>query len=191
MWDIRMGQTLVSDFPIDYKNYDPAKPKSFKISKGDHKTGFDKELVDGVLVKKDSVSGDWKVVDKFGYSGETPAEKFETYNDLHDNWGVWKDKGLLFFKNNKIDQGEVTPLKDIFDKSHDLGWVGGDVMGAHLAGAVKCAWFESVKGVCCLSVLTQVEQKHYVNYGSADVDIATEAYIKMDEAKDKQFLSGR
>lgn len=190
MWDIRMGQTLVSDFPINFGKNQPDGHHSYKIEKGEHSTSFDKELKNGVLVKRDSVSGDWKVVDKFGYSGETPEEKFETYNDLHDNWGVWKDKGFIF-KNNKIDQGEVTPFKDIFDKSHDLGWVGGDVMGAHLAGAVKCAWFESVKGVCCLSVLTQVEQKHYVNYGSADLDIATEAYIQQSEAKDREYLSGR
>ena len=188
MADIRMGQTLVSDFPVDYKRYNPKGNNAFKISKGDHKTGFDKELVGGVLVKKDAASGQWKVADHFSYSGETPAEKFETFNDLRSNWGVWKDKGFLFLKNNKIDQGEVTPMKQIFDKQHDLGWIGGDTVGAHIAGGVKAAWFESVKGTCCLSILTQVESKHYVNYSSADADIATELYIKQDEAKDRQFL---
>jgi len=191
MWDIRMGQTLVSDFPIDYKNYKPGGPNSFKISKRDHKNGLDKEIVDKVLVRKDSETGEWKPVTKFSYSGETPEEKFETYNDLRENWGLWKDKGFLCFKNNKIDEGEVTPMKDVFDKYHDLGWVGGDVMGTHLYGPVKCAWFESVNGVCSLSVLTRIEQKNYINHGSADLDTATELYIQQSEAKDREYLSGR
>ena len=191
MYDIRMGQTLVSDFPLNYKNYKPDKPKSIVIEKRDHKCGLDKDLVNGVLVQKDPETGEWKTASRFSYSGETAEEKFETYNDLRENWGVWKDKGFLFLKNNKIDAGEVTPMKEIFDKFHDLGWVGGDVMGAHLAGAVKCAWFESVKGLPCLSVLTQVESKHYINYGSAELDPFTEAYIKNDEAKDREYLSGR
>lgn len=190
MADIRMGQTVVSDFPIDYKNYNPKGHNSFKISKGDHKTGFDKELVGGVLVEKDA-SGQWKVADKYSYSGDTAAEKFETYGELRNNWGVWKDKGFLFLKNNKIDEGEVTPMRTIFDKQHNLGWIGGDTIGAHLAGGVKAAWFESVKGVACLSVLSQVEAKQYINYSSADADSATELYIRRDEAKDRAFLNGR
>jgi hypothetical protein len=189
MYDIRMGQTLVSDFPLYPGKKTPDGHNTVKLEKRDHSCGLDKDLVDRVLVKKDPETGEWKTCNKFGYSGETAEEKFETYNDLRENWGVWKDKGFIF-KNNKIDEGEVTPMKEIFDKYHDLGWVGGDLMGAHLSGAVKCAWFDPIKGGC-LSVLTQIEKKDYINYGSADLDPLTENYIQQSTAKDKEYLAGR
>lgn len=165
----------------------------------------------GEIKKSSSVFDAFKKIEKGQYTFLSRGDDSGTNKKELDIWnkagikpqGKWymeSGQGMsqtLFIANEKqaytlTDMGTFLFLKDkIFDKSHDLGWVGGDVMGAHLAGAVKCAWFESVKGVCCLSVLTQVEQKHYVNYGSADLDVATEAYIQQSEAKDREFLAGR
>ena len=183
MYDIRMGQTLVNDHPLKRVNI---KGKGAFAVEGQKNSPFNKELKDGVLVQKDN-AGNWEIADTtpVHYGDPTSGQ----YYDLHNNVGIWKDKGILFMKNGKIDAGEVTPLEKIFDSFHELGWVGSDLVGAHLGGTVKNAWIEAVNGVPSLSLMTRVENKHYINYGSADLDPVAEMYIQNSEAKDRQFLN--
>jgi len=190
MYDIRMGQNLISDFPLKSGKTNDGH-NTYVIGKGEQKTDFDKELVGGVLVKRDYITGAWQVADRISLTGNSKHEENACYNDLKNNYGIWKDKGILFLKNNKIDENEVTPLKEVFNKYHKLGWIGADLFGAHLFGSVKSAWFEMVNGDPCLSLMTQVEQKNYRNYGSDGLDLCTELYIQESSAKDRKCLLGR
>ena len=69
---------------------------------------------DPILVKRDSLSGDWTTVDQKIANVEG--------DEFRDNLGLWKDsRHWLKAKDGVVQNDEVIPLKKVFDQENPAG----------------------------------------------------------------------
>ena len=170
-YHVAMGTKLTADYPLQKTE------SGYRFQGADKKMPLRKKLEGGTLVKASIPYGDdWKPVDTF-----KPA----THQELKEEYGVWRDRGWIF-RNGKIDEGEVTPLRDIYRPLEKLGYAGGGVTQVKLMGRVDGSELDHYLGTPTLSLDSHVARKSYQFHH--DAGPFADLYYNEDRRRDEEAL---
>lgn len=152
-YHVKMGTKLTADYPMQRTTLKNGET-GYKFE-GAHKAmPLKKPIEGGVLVERSTSYDDsWSVVDSF--------ESNHQHSEVENQYGVWKDRGFWFLKNGKIDKGEVTPFRALFEPRHKLGYAGGGVVQTTLYGSVENSELDHYKGQPTLTTDAFVSKKTY------------------------------
>lgn len=175
-YHVAMGTKLTADYPLRKTELKDGQT-GLKFEKADKAMPLRNKLAGGVLVESSlSYGDDWQPVDSF-----RPAD----HNEVEGQYGIWKDRGWLF-RNAKIDEGEVTPLRDIIRPLERLGYAGGGVAQVTLYGRVDNSELGTYKGKPTLTTDSHVARKSYDFHHDAGPFAAQ--YYAEDQRRDREAL---
>ena len=175
-YHVAMGTKLTADYPL--KRTELKGGQTGYEFKGANKAMPQKHKIEGrVLVKASNpYHDDWKVVDSFQQAD---------HSEVKEQFGLWKDKGWIF-RNGKIDEGEVTPLRDVFRQEEKVGYAGGGVAQVTLFGRVDNSELGTYLGQPTLTTDTHVSRKSYEFHHDAG-PFASQYYLE-DQRLDREAL---
>jgi hypothetical protein len=175
-YHVAMGTKLTADYPLKRTELKDGQT-GLQFEKPHKAMPLRKKFSGGVLVESSRPYGDdWQVVDSFQPTGHT---------DVKEKFGVWKDRGWIF-RNGKIDEGEVTPMRDIFRPLEKVGYAGGGVAQVTLYANVDNSELGTYQGKPTLSTDSHVSRKTYQFHH--DAGPFADLYYREDQRLDREAL---